>query len=117
MAASDGEAAAASGAEGAAAADGVGEAVKDVGEAILDLINSGAAGPDRGKSAITDLQDARRVLAAQKRRLTQQLRNETKKRARMMNKSARLSTQDLVEVLHIRQSRVAAAKAKAQAAR
>ena len=111
MAASDGEAAAASGAEGAAA-----EAVKDVGEAILDLIRAGATGPDRAKNAITDLQDARRVLAVRKRRLAQQLRNETKKRARMMTKSARLSTQDLVEVLHIRQNRVAAAKAKAQAA-
>ena len=114
MAADGGDDAAASrGAEGATEA--VAER-QNLGQALMDLINSGAAAPDSSKTAIAALRDSRKALSAQKRGLTQQLRNETKKRARMMSKSAKLSSLDLVEVLHIRQSRVLAAKAKAQPA-
>ena len=61
------------------------------------------------------LRAERRTLINEKRALSKQIRNETRKRARMLNRSAALSNDDLVEVLAIRQQR-AEAKAKAKAA-
>ena len=57
----------------------------------------------------------RRALVVARTELTMQLRNETRKRKRMLEKSSKLSTQDLVSVLELRQERNAVAKAKAKA--
>ena len=62
------------------------------------------------------IRDRRKRIQSEKKRLTQQLRNEERKRKRIMQKSQYLSNTDLVEVLTIRQSKAAtAAKAKAKA--
>ena len=61
------------------------------------------------------LRDQRRALAVTRTELSRQIRNETRKRKRMLEKSSKLSTQDLVSVLELRQERNAAAKAKAKA--
>ena len=82
--------------------------VEDVEDAILELISANASGADRSKDAIQNIQAERRSLQAKKRKLTLELRNETRKRKRMLCKSSRLSTHDLVEVLHIHQNRIVA---------
>ena len=60
---------------------------------------------DQGKSEIMRLQEQRRQVNAQKRALSQELRNQTRKRQRLINKSAKLSVPDLVQSLYIRQTR------------
>ena len=83
--------------------------------AILELLATGGGASDESQDAIANLQGQRKELLEERKRLTRALRNETRKRKRMLNKSARLSNADLVEVLQIRQNR-AVAKAKAAAA-
>ena len=74
-----------------------------------------AENSDEGSTqTIENLREQRRQLQANKRALTKTLRNETRKRSRMLSRSAQLTNDDLVEVLQIRQAR-AAAKAKAKA--
>jgi hypothetical protein len=70
---------------------------------------------DHTADEIQRLRAERRALNERKRVLARSLRNESRKRARMMQRSAQLTNEDLVEVLHIRQTR-AVAKAKAEAA-
>ena len=98
----------------AAGASDEGHEQQPVGEAVLELLSSRGL-TDRGRNNIAELQTQRRELAARKRQLTKELRNESRKRSRMLARSARLSNVDLVEVLQIRQNR-AVAKAKASAA-
>ena len=98
----------------AAGASDEGHEQQPVGEAVLELLTSRGL-TDRGRNNIAELQTQRRELAARKRQLTKELRNESRKRSRMLARSARLSNVDLVEVLQIRQNR-AVAKAKAAAA-
>ena len=83
--------------------------------AILELLANGGGASDESQDPIANLQGQRKELLEERKRLTRALRNETRKRKRMLNKSARLSNADLVEVLQIRQNR-AVAKAKAAAA-
>ena len=83
--------------------------------AILELLATSTGSADESQDAIANLQGQRKELLEERKRLTRALRNETRKRKRMLNKSARLSNADLVEVLQIRQNR-AVAKAKAAAA-
>ena len=64
---------------------------------------------------IDRLRAQRRTLNEAKRTVTRELRNETRKRKRMLARSSNLTNDDLVEVLAIRQQR-AVAKAKAKAA-
>ena len=66
-----------------------------------------ARGMDRGQTEISRLQEQRRALANEKRALTRQLKNESRKRARLLQKSSKLSVPDLVQSLYIRQSRTA----------
>ena len=73
------------------------------------------AGTDRSEDEIQKLRRERTRLNAEKRALSKQLKNECRKRSRMLTRSAQLSNEDLVEVIHIRQAR-AVAKAKAAAA-
>ena len=82
-------------------------------ERFAALFADGAA--DGTTDEIQRLRAQRGALNAQKRAVTKTLRNECRKRTRMMARSSQLSNEDLVEVLAIRQAR-AVAKAKAEAA-
>ena len=96
-------------------ADALGEATgsdaPDSVEAILQL-TSAATGLDKGKTKIAQMQEQRRVLNAEKQALTRTIKNEARKRQRLLAKSSKLSVPDLVQTLYIRQQR-----AKATAAR
>ena len=84
---------------------------------LLDVLNSDGPVIDSGKKKVAELAAERKRVQSEKKRLTQQLRNEERKRKRIMQKSQYLSNTDLVEVLTIRQSKAAtAAQAKAKAA-
>ena len=87
---------------------------RPVGAAILELLSGAASSADQSMDAITNLQQQRKDLLNQRKLLTKQLKNATRKRKRMLDKSSKLSNDDLVEVLQIRQNR-AVAKAKAAA--
>ena len=70
---------------------------------------------DRGKSAMAALREQKMTLMAEKKVLNRQIRNESRKRKRLLEKSSKLSTTDLVTALQIRQTKQAIAKAKAKA--
>jgi len=103
-------AAAAPPAAGAADAPADGEDATDV---ILQMVAQ-ARGMDRGQTEISRLQEQRRALANEKRALTRQLKNESRKRARLVQKSSKLSVPDLVQSLYIRQSRAAERERRAE---
>ena len=103
-------AAAAPPAAGAADAPADGEDATDV---ILQMVAQ-ARGMDRGQTEISRLQEQRRALANEKRALTRQLKNESRKRARLLQKSSKLSVPDLVQSLYIRQSRAADRERRAE---
>ena len=103
-------AAAAPPAAGAADAPADGEDATDV---ILQMVAQ-ARGMDRGQTEISRLQEQRRALANEKRALTRQLKNESRKRARLLQKSSKLSVPDLVQSLYIRQSRAAQRERRAE---
>ena len=103
-------AAAAPPAAGAADAPADGEDATDV---ILQMVAQ-ARGMDRGQTEISRLQEQRRALANEKRALTRQLKNESRKRARLLQKSSKLSVPDLVQSLYIRQSRAAVRERRAE---
>ena len=106
----DDAAALAAGAAGAAAA-GTDAAPADPTEAILRL-TAAAQGLDTGKTKIASLQEQRKALTTEKNSLTRVIKNETRKRKRLLDKSAKLSVPDLVQTLYIRQQRAAAAAAR-----
>ena len=85
---------------------------QDPRQAILDAIGASGVAKER-QNAIQILQRRRSELNAQKRELSRQVRNEGRKRSRLIQKSSKLSVPDLVEALALRQAR---AKAKAKAA-
>ena len=103
-------AAAAPPAAGAADAPADGEDATDV---ILQMVAQ-ARGMDRGQTEISRLQEQRRALANEKRALTRQLKNESRKRARLLQKSSKLSVPDLVQSLYIRQARAAERERRAE---
>ena len=80
---------------------------------ILDMVQQ-ARGIDTGKGEIARLQEERRVLAGQKRQLTKALRNETRKRTRLIQRSSKLTVPDLVQSLYIRQARAQEREQRAQ---
>ena len=69
----------------------------------MALLRTRAPGGDESKLAIAKLTAESRALAAEKTKLSKRLRNEARNRNRILDKSARLSTMDLVEVSSIRQ--------------
>ena len=84
---------------------------------LCQFLLSNVSGSDPSTVTVADLREQRRVAANERKRLTKELRNETRKRARRLEKSAQLSTMDLVAVLEVRRERaVAKAAAKAKAA-
>ena len=106
----DDAAALAAGAAGAAAA-GSAAAPADPTEAILRL-TAAAQGLDTGKTKIASLQEQRKALNDQKNTITRTIKNEARKRKRLLDRSAKLSVPDLVQTLYIRQQRAAAAAAR-----
>ena len=86
--------------------DPSGAGARDQTAMILEMVQQ-ARGMDQYKGAIQRLQDARKALATQKREVTMQLRNERRKRQRLLHKSCKLSVPDLVQSLCIRQARAA----------
>jgi hypothetical protein len=103
------------GGDGAAAAhdDAPDPEARNETDMILDMVQQ-ARGIDQGKGEIARLQEQRRVLAVQKRLLTHQLRNETRKRTRLIQRSSKLSVPDLVQSLYIRQARAQEREQRAQ---
>ena len=83
--------------------------------AIRRFLTEHSVSVELGSSISFFLQQQRKALLDQRKLLTRQLKNESRKRRRTLSKSARLSNKDLVEVLQIRQNR-AVAKAQANAA-
>ena len=90
-----------------AAGTSPGATCASVGDQILELLSTGAPGGDAAKNQIGALMTERRALAVEKAKLSKLLRNETKKRKRILEKTTRLTTMDLVEVLSIRQGKAA----------
>jgi hypothetical protein len=80
---------------------------------ILDMVQQ-ARGIDQGKGEIARLQEERRLLAGQKRQLTKALRNESRKRTRLIQRSSKLTVPDLVQSLYIRQARAQEREHRAQ---
>ena len=76
-----------------------------------------ARGMDRGQTEMSRLQERRRGWANEKRALTRQLKNESRKRARLLQKKSKLSVPDLVQSLYIRQARAAERERRSAAAR
>ena len=62
-------------------------------------------GKDRLKSSIDDIAERRKLLNAQKRKLSQDLKNERRKRTRLLEKGAKFSIQDIIDVASIRMAK------------
>ena len=71
---------------------------------------------DRKGDEMGRLIEERRALANQKREITKKIRNEEKKRQRIMRKSAQLTSQDMLEVIAIREHRLRLKQEKKEAA-
>ena len=66
---------------------------------------------DQGRRAgdkVEQLREQRKRLQTERSELTRKLRNEKRKRSRLVNRSSKMTTADLVEVLDMRRSRAAA---------
>ena len=72
---------------------------------------------DEGKVALwvnlDEIAEKRKALQAQRKKLTGELRNETRKRQRIRKRSQYLTDEDLVEVLAMRETKKVASEAKA----
>ena len=75
-------------------------------EAILNLL-----GEDELKGKIEDIKSKRKAVSEQKRKLTNEMRNEKRKQDRLVKRSAGLKTPDLLRVLRMREERDRAKKA------
>ncbi len=62
-------------------------------------------GKDRLKSSIDNIAERRKLLNAQKRKLSQDLKNERRKRTRLLEKGAKFSIQDIIDVASIRMAK------------
>jgi hypothetical protein len=75
------------------------------------LVDAGTNRADR----IRALEDERRAIVEQKKKVSKDIKNEGRKRARLVEKAKNLSDDDLMEILSIRAQAKANAKAKAKA--
>ena len=73
--------------------------------AILPML-----GEDNLKGKIEDIKAARKVIQDQKKQLTNQIRNEQRKRNRLVKRSAGLKTAELLTVLRLREQAIRAKK-------
>jgi hypothetical protein len=94
------------------AAAGVGAAVPAGHAAVLAAV--GGVG-DAAANRIQQLAQQKRDLANQRKRVASELKNEQKKKQRIMNKAKTLDTADLVQILAVRAAAKAKPKAKGKA--
>ena len=87
-------------ATGASGARGASDPRGHILESIAPLL-----GANHGSRVMSEIKEQRRLVSAEKRRLTQQMRNERKKKARLVSRSSRLSNMDLIDVLRLRQEK------------
>ena len=73
-------------------------------------------GTDREADAIARLRGDAEELRKQKKRISQQIRNEKRKRSRLLKKSAGLTNKELVKIMHVRGLRAQANPARSSAA-
>ena len=78
-------------------------------EAVLDAILP-MLGQDDMRGKIEDIKAARKVIQDQKKKLTNQIRNEQRKRNRLVKRSAGLKTAELLTVLRLREQAIRAKK-------
>ena len=86
----------------------------DLKSCIMDILNADSKAVDAGKTKIDEIAEKRKALQAQRKKLSSELRNETRKRQRIRKRSQYLTDDDLVEVLAVRKNKQNAAKAKAK---
>ena len=110
--AADAEAAAAAAANAGAAENAAAEGDNNN---RMDFLAGHCADIHRYEHQIADIREQRKQLAEERKLLSRRLRNETKKKQRLVQKSSKLSAQELVAVLQGRHDRIAQAKAKAKA--
>ena len=86
---------------------------QDLKTSIMGILKADAKPIDAGKTKIDEIADKRKTLQTQRKKLTSELRNETRKRQRIRKRSQYLTDEDLVEVLAMRKTKKVAADAKA----
>ena len=87
----------------------------DLSEQLLGLLQQAGGVVDVGKTKMDELAVQRRELGKEKKRLTADLKNEGRKRQRIMKKSMNLSNEDLVDVLTMRKCKEGTAQSVSQA--
>ena len=93
------------------------EPTADAGDDFTAFLRGHVGAIAEANDKISNLRASQKHLAAEKKRVSMDIRNERKKRARRLANSAKLTTNDLVAVLEDRKLRAdakAAAKAKAK---
>ena len=95
--------------DGLGGAEGEPAAGHDLAAALLQRVG------DPAGARVARLKEQRAELLANKKRVAQQLRNEEKKRARLLAKARALSNDDLMTILGTRAAVAAKAKAKGKA--
>ena len=85
----------------------------DLKSSIMDILNADSKAVDAGKTKIDEIAEKRKALQAQRKKLSSELRNETRKRQRIRKRSQYPTDDDLVEVLATRKTKKVAAEAKA----
>ena len=86
---------------------------EDLKASIMGILKADATAIDAGKTKIEEIAEKRKSLQAERKRLSSELRNESRKRQRIVKRSQYLSNEDLVEVLAMRKNKKAVAEAKA----
>ena len=86
---------------------------QDLKTSIMGILKADATAIDAGKTKIDEIAEKRKTLQAQRKKLTGELRNETRKRQRIRKRSQYLTDEDLVEVLSMRKTKKVAEAAKA----
>ena len=85
----------------------------DLKSSIMTILKSDTPVHDAGKSKMDELAEKRRALQSQRKKLTADLRNESRKRKRIQQRAQYLTDDDLVEAIAMRHNRN---KAKADSA-
>ena len=85
----------------------------DLKSSIMTILKSDTPVHDAGKSKMDELAEKRRALQSQRKKLTADLRNESRKRKRIQQRAQYLTDDDLVEAIAMRHNRK---KAKADSA-
>ena len=111
-ASSQGEAPSVKAATGESGAARTADGESDLKSSITSILKSDAPVHDAGKTNVDELAEKRRALQAQRKKLTADLRNESRKRKRIQQRAQYLTDDDLVEAIAMRHNR----KAKADSA-